>query len=167
MGDKPVDSRCRKPGFAGGATPCRTCCLIGHRLLGRWVGALRRHHSKALSDGPAELLLGLPVAVACAVRARDAPPRGERTCRHHQHLRRAEKTMSPSQSIRSRVSATAHEVLPKFGLAFLVDDHETTWAITRNMEGPGLDSLRSGQRVQLTLDHHPGFSVVRAYEPQN
>jgi uncharacterized protein (DUF2249 family) len=35
------------------------------------------------------------------------------------------------------------------------------------MAGPGLDSLRSGQRVQLTLDHHPEFSVVRAYEPQN
>ena len=65
------------------------------------------------------------------------------------------------------MTAIAHEVLPKFGLAFLVDDHETTWAITRHMEGPGLGSLRAGQRVQLTLDHHPGFSVARAYEPQN
>jgi hypothetical protein len=93
--------------------------------------------------------------------------RADVQCRYHQHLRHVEKTMSPSQSIRSRVAATAHESLPKFGLAFLVVDHETTWAITRSMEGPGLDSLRSGQRVQLTLDHHPGFSVVRAYEPQN
>lgn len=93
--------------------------------------------------------------------------RADVQCRYHQSLRRAEKTMSPSQSIRSRVTATAYEVLPKFGLAFLVDVQETTWAITRNMEGPGLDSLRSGQRVQLTLHHHPGFSVVRAYEPQN
>lgn len=87
--------------------------------------------------------------------------------RYHQHLRRAEKTMSRYRTIRSHVVATAHEVLPKFVLAFLVDDLETTWAITRSMEGPGLDSLRSDQRVQLTLDHYPGFSVVRAYEPQN
>lgn len=75
--------------------------------------------------------------------------------------------MSPSQTIRSPVVATTHEVLPKFGLAFLVDDHETTWTITKNMAGPGLESLRAGQRVALTLDHHAEFSVVRAYEPQN
>lgn len=93
--------------------------------------------------------------------------RADVQCRYHQHLRRVEKTMSPSQRIRSLVTATAHEVLPKFGLAFLVDDHETTWTITRNMAGPGLERLRAGQRVQLTLDHHPKFSVVRAYEPQN
>jgi len=75
--------------------------------------------------------------------------------------------MSRSRTIRSHVVAIAHEVLPKFGLAFLIDDHETTWTITRNMAGPGLESLRAGQRVQLTLDYHPEFSVVRAYEPQN
>jgi hypothetical protein len=63
--------------------------------------------------------------------------------------------------------ATAHEVLPKFGLAFLIDDHGTTWTITRNMEGPGLHALHPGQRVRLTLDHHPKFSVVRTHDPQN
>jgi hypothetical protein len=63
--------------------------------------------------------------------------------------------------------ATAYEVLPKFGLAFVIDDADTTWTITRNMEGPGLDTLRTGQRVRLTLDHHAGFSVVRAYYPQS
>lgn len=67
--------------------------------------------------------------------------------------------MSASQTNRSLVTATAQEVLPEFGQAFLIDDHETTWAITRNMEGPGLDTVRTGQRVQLTLDHHPDFSV--------
>lgn len=67
---------------------------------------------------------------------------------------------------RPLVMATAHEVLPKFGLAFVIDDEDTTWTITRNMDGPGLDGLRTGQRVRLTLDHHPAFSVVRAYEPQ-
>jgi hypothetical protein len=98
---------------------------------------------------------------------RSTKGRADALSRYHQQLRRAEKTMSPSQTNRSLVTATAHEVLPRFGLDFLVDDHETTWAITRNMGGPGLDSLRAGQRVQLTLDHHPEFSVARAYEPQN
>ena len=87
--------------------------------------------------------------------------------RYHRHLRSAEKTMSAPQAIQSPVMATAHEVLPNFGLAFLIDDHDTTWTITRNMDGLGLHTLRAGQRVQLMLDHHPDFSVVRAYDPQN
>jgi len=74
--------------------------------------------------------------------------------------------MSAAKKYRSPVMATAQEVLPKFGLAFVIDDHETTWTITRNMDGPGLDALRAGQRVQLTLDHHPAFSVVRTYDLQ-
>ncbi len=62
--------------------------------------------------------------------------------------------------------ATAHEIFPKFGLAFLIDDHDKTWTVTGAMEGPGLHALRAGQRVELTLDHHPDFSVVRAYDPR-
>ena len=87
--------------------------------------------------------------------------------RYHRLLSCAEKTMSAPHTIRSPVMATAHEVLPKFGLAFLIDDHNTTWTITRNMEGPGLHTLHTGQRVLLTLDHQADFSVVRAYDPQN
>lgn len=65
------------------------------------------------------------------------------------------------------VTATASEVLPKFGLAFLVDDTNKTWAITKSTHGPGLDRLQSGQRVQLALSHFPGFSVVSEYAPLN
>lgn len=65
------------------------------------------------------------------------------------------------------VTATASEVLPRFGLAFLVDDANKTWTITKSTQGPGLDRLQSGQRVELTLNHFPGFSVVRAYAPLN
>lgn len=104
----------------------------------------------------------------CAVRTRKCTKQ-ERTglpSRYHRYLRSAEKTMSAPQAIQSPVMATAHEVLPNFGLAFLIDDHDTTWTITRNMDGPGLHTLRAGQRVQLMLDHHPDFSVVRAYDPQ-
>ncbi len=75
--------------------------------------------------------------------------------------------MSTVQRVPSVVMATAHEVLPKFGLAFLIDDHDTTWTVTRSTEGPGLGKLRRGQRVRLTLDHHPHFSLVRAYDPQH
>jgi hypothetical protein len=74
--------------------------------------------------------------------------------------------MSAAQRSPSPVTATVHEVLPKFGLAFLVDEHDTTWTITRNMAGPALDTLRPGQRFELTLDHHAAFSVVRAYVPR-
>lgn len=85
--------------------------------------------------------------------------------RYHRHLRRAQKTMSTPQAIQGM--ATAHEVPPNFGLAFLIDNHDTTWTITRNMDCPGLHALHAGQRVQPMLDHHPDFSVVRACDPQN
>ena len=74
--------------------------------------------------------------------------------------------MSTRQTTAFVVEATAQEVLPRFGLAFLIDDHDMTWTVTRCTEGPGLEVLCSGQRVRLTLDHHPHFSVVRAYHPK-
>lgn len=74
--------------------------------------------------------------------------------------------MSAVHRNRTHITATAHEVLPNFGLAFLIDDDDATWTVTRSTKGPGLDKLRSGQRVALTLDHHPGFSLVKTYEPR-
>lgn len=65
---------------------------------------------------------------------------------YHQSLRHAEKATSRSRTIRSHFVATAHEVHPKFGPALLIDDHETTWTITRNMAGSGLHSLRASLR---------------------
>ena len=76
-----------------------------------------------------------------------------------------EQTMSTVQRNPPVVMATAQEVLPKFGLAFLIDDDDTTWTVTRSTKGPGLGTLRRGQRVRLTLDHHPDFSLVRSYDP--
>lgn len=73
--------------------------------------------------------------------------------------------MQPTRPTASDVTATAEEVLPGFGLAFLVDENHKSWAVTKSTAGPGLSSLRRGQRVKLTLDHHPRFSVVRAYVP--
>jgi hypothetical protein len=62
------------------------------------------------------------------------------------------------------VTAITHEVLPKFGLAYLVDDCDRTWAITRSTKGPGLDGMQPGQRCQLTLDRQSAFTVVREYQ---
>jgi hypothetical protein len=46
-------------------------------------------------------------------------------------------TTPASQSL---VEASAHEVLPRFGVAFLVDDHDVTGTVTRCTEGSGLEA---------------------------
>jgi hypothetical protein len=73
--------------------------------------------------------------------------------------------MTPSLTPQLVVTATAQEVLPLFGVAYLVDDHETSWAVTKSTAGPGLDRLQPGQRVRLTVDRSDGLSLVRAYQP--
>lgn len=67
----------------------------------------------------------------------------------------------------SLVVATAQEVLPMFGLAYFVDDSDATWAVTSSTPGPGIEGLRIGQRVRLTIQPRPGFTVVGRYEPLN
>ena len=59
------------------------------------------------------------------------------------------------------VTTTVLEVLPKFGLAYLVDDSERTWTITRCTKGSGLDDLQPGQRCELTLGSAANYSLVR------
>ena len=61
------------------------------------------------------------------------------------------------------VTAFTSEVLPKFGLAYLVDDSDRTWTITRSTKGPGLDGMRPGQRCQLTLDCQECYTLVQEY----
>ncbi len=62
------------------------------------------------------------------------------------------------------VTATVHETLPKFGLAYLVDDSDRTWVITRSTKGPGLDGIHPGQRCKLTLDDHQSYTLVQDYQ---
>lgn len=64
----------------------------------------------------------------------------------------------------TQVHATAQDVLPSFGLAFLVDDQQTTWGITKSTDGPGLEQLSAGKRVKLTVEHLGHFSIVQRYE---
>jgi len=58
---------------------------------------------------------------------------------------------------------TAQDVLPAFGVAFVVDAHDRTWGISRSAEGPGLHTLEPGTRLEISLDRHDGFSLVRSY----
>ncbi len=65
----------------------------------------------------------------------------------------------------SHVQAIVDEVLPHSGLAFLTDQDQVSWAVTRSTPGAGLDRLSPGQRVDLTVDHHDDFSVASGYTP--
>jgi hypothetical protein len=65
------------------------------------------------------------------------------------------------------LTATVEEVLPKFGIGYLVDDEQRTWAVTRSTDGPGLDKLLPGQRAILTLSHHADFTSVSDNAPLN
>ena len=65
----------------------------------------------------------------------------------------------------SQVKAVVDEVLPHTGLAYLTDENEVSWAVTRSNPGADLLGLRPGQRVDLTVEHHDGFSVASGYTP--
>ena len=71
--------------------------------------------------------------------------------------------MNARHSATRQVSATVKLVLPRTGLAFLVDDTEGSWAVTKSMRGIGIDALESGQRLILTVVHYPDFAVVSEY----
>ena len=71
--------------------------------------------------------------------------------------------MLPSTTQTSFVQATVDEVLPQFGLAYLVDHQQGQWTITRQTSGLGLDELIPGQQIYLTLAHDEKFTWVRHY----
>ena len=64
----------------------------------------------------------------------------------------------------SLVQATVDEVLPQFGLAYLVDHPDGQWTITRQTPGLGLEGLVPGQRVHLTLARYENFTWVHHYD---
>jgi hypothetical protein len=62
------------------------------------------------------------------------------------------------------VLATAKEVMPKFGLAFVADDEDTVWGLTHTTPGPGLSAIEPGKRVRLTVRRYPRYSLVESYQ---
>lgn len=63
------------------------------------------------------------------------------------------------------IHATVKVVLPVTGLAYVEDDQQATWAITKSMRGAGWEQLRTGQRLALTVEDHPRFSLISNYTP--
>jgi hypothetical protein len=62
----------------------------------------------------------------------------------------------------SVVHATVQQVLPSFGVAYLSDDQDNEWAVTRTTPGEteSLGCLEPGQRLKLTVEHFPEYSLV-------
>ncbi|MDO9316412.1 MAG: hypothetical protein Q7T97_17905 [Burkholderiaceae bacterium] len=61
------------------------------------------------------------------------------------------------------VDATVEGVMPGLGMAYLVGDDHRDWTVTRSTHGVGLESLKPGQRVHLTVEQHKRFAVVCDY----
>ena len=61
------------------------------------------------------------------------------------------------------VAATVDQVMPRLGLAYLVDDDKREWAVTKSTAGTGFESLECGRRVLLTLEDHDHFCLVSSY----
>lgn len=64
-----------------------------------------------------------------------------------------------------QVTATVDQILPRFGLAWAVDDHHMCFGITGLSTGVRPGSLSPGARVRLTLAEHDGARVVTAWAP--
>lgn len=73
--------------------------------------------------------------------------------------------MHPVERTSRRVRATVQVVLPVTGLAYVEDDAHVSWALTKSMRGVGLDHLRAGQHLELTVEENPAFAVVSGYAP--
>jgi hypothetical protein len=71
--------------------------------------------------------------------------------------------MQPNREVTSTVDARVEQVLPRFGLAFVLDDVSHSWGVTRSTPGSPFDALTAGRRVRLQIEVHQSFSVVREY----
>lgn len=63
------------------------------------------------------------------------------------------------------VQAVTCEVLPITGLAYLMDDENRTWPLTRQAAGTYFDQLQPGTSCQLTLEHYLKFTIVGRCDP--
>ncbi|MEY8688553.1 MAG: hypothetical protein AB9M53_01560 [Leptothrix sp. (in: b-proteobacteria)] len=61
------------------------------------------------------------------------------------------------------VHAKTLQVLPLLGLAYLIDDHQREWTLTRSTAGPGLQHLHPGQQLSLQVKSDSAYSLVVAY----
>lgn len=72
--------------------------------------------------------------------------------------------MTPDAVKRSTVKAVTSEVLPTVGSAYLVDDVQQTWTVTRSNGSIAFDKLQPGAVCNLTIDHDDHFALVSGCE---
>lgn len=75
--------------------------------------------------------------------------------------------MTPKAVKRSTLKAVTSEVLPTVGLAYLIDDNQHTWTVTRSSGGLTFDKLQPGAVCNLTIDHYDQFALVGSCELLN
>lgn len=73
--------------------------------------------------------------------------------------------MTESAQHTRRITAVVQDVWPITGLAYVMDEGQRTWGITRTTPGVGLQYLQPGQRIDLTVVDHDTFDLVSAYAP--
>lgn len=66
---------------------------------------------------------------------------------------------------RSPLQAVTCEVLPIRGLAYLTDEENRTWTLTRQAAGSFFDELQPGTSSHLTLEHYSQFTFVGRCAP--
>lgn len=71
--------------------------------------------------------------------------------------------MQTIRQVTSTVDARVEQILPRFGLAFVVDDVSHSWGVTQSTPGGPFDALTTGCRVRLQNEVHQSFAVVREY----
>jgi hypothetical protein len=66
---------------------------------------------------------------------------------------------------RGEVKAVVDEVLPNMGLAYLTDEREGSWTVTRSTPGVDLQRMKPGQQASLTVASYGDFSVASGFTP--
>lgn len=61
----------------------------------------------------------------------------------------------------STLDATVEELLPKLGVAFVVDGAAQSWGVSRSTLSGPLEALAPGRRVRLLIQSNQSYSVVR------
>lgn len=69
--------------------------------------------------------------------------------------------MHPAFNTTSTLDAKVEELLPKLGLAFVVDEASQSWGVTRSTLGSQFDALAPGRRVRLLIQSTQSYSVVQ------
>lgn len=69
--------------------------------------------------------------------------------------------MHPAYETTSTFDAKVEELLPKLGLAFVVDEAAHSWGVTRSTLGCQFEALAPGRRVRLLVQSNQSYSVVR------